>query len=47
MITKCFRCNTKLEKSEIGDYTYYCPECDEDFYSFEIKKEEEEKGDLK
>lgn len=32
---KCFRCGTKLEPSPIDYYTYYCPKCDEDFYSFE------------
>lgn len=32
---KCFRCGHRLMKSEVEGYTYYCPECDEDFYEFE------------
>lgn len=35
---KCFRCNTKLTKSKLPDYFYYCPNCDEDFYKFEQEK---------
>lgn len=31
----CFRCGTKLTKSPVQGYTYYCPCCDEDFYEFE------------
>lgn len=31
----CPRCGTKLEKSVISAYEFYCPECDEDFYKFE------------
>ncbi len=35
-ITKtCFRCGTRLMKSPVEGYTYYCHNCDEDFYSFE------------
>lgn len=35
-ITKnCFRCGTRLMKSPVKGYTYFCPECYEDFYSFE------------
>ena len=33
---KCFRCNTRLKKSELPDYTYTCPTCNEDFYSIEV-----------
>ncbi len=32
---KCFRCGTRLQKSAIKDYTYFCPNCCEDFYRFE------------
>ena len=29
---KCPRCGTKLEEeTEITDYKYFCPECDENF----------------
>lgn len=28
---KCFRCNTRLKKSELPDYAYTCPTCNEDF----------------
>ncbi len=35
-ITKhCFRCGTRLMKSPIKGYTYYCYCCNEDFYKFE------------
>lgn len=36
----CFRCGTSLEKSKLKDYTYYCPQCDEDFYRFEQENKE-------
>lgn len=32
---KCFRCGQRLLKSELSNYTYFCPDCYEDFYSFE------------
>ena len=33
----CFRCGTevKKEKNKYIDYPYYCPNCDENMYSFE------------
>lgn len=35
-ITKtCFRCGTRLMKSTIEGYAYYCHNCNEDFYAFE------------
>lgn len=34
---KCPRCGSKLEEeTEIIDYKYFCPECDENFYEFEL-----------
>lgn len=34
---KCPRCGTKLEEeTEITDYKYFCPECAENFYEFEL-----------
>ena len=33
---KCPRCNGRLYKSSKEDFAFYCPECDEDFYSFEV-----------
>ena len=41
---KCFRCGTRLQKSPVKNYTYYCPNCCEDFYRFE---QETKKGILK
>lgn len=39
-ITKtCFRCGTRLMKSLVNGYTYYCHKCNEDFYGFEQGKE--------
>lgn len=32
----CPRCGSKLYKETILDYPYYCHECDENFYEFEI-----------
>ena len=36
---RCPRCGHPLDRSELTDrgYTYYCPQCDEDFYSFEAR----------
>lgn len=31
----CFRCGTELEEEKELDYPYYCPECDENMYTFE------------
>lgn len=31
----CFRCGTRLMKSAIEGYTYYCHNCNEDFYEIE------------
>ena len=33
---KCPRCNGRLYKSSKEDFAYYCPACNEDFYSFEV-----------
>lgn len=32
---KCFRCDSRLLKSPLPDYTYFCPNCYEDFYGIE------------
>lgn len=32
---KCSKCGQRLLKSELSNYTYFCPNCCEDFYSFE------------
>lgn len=34
-IKYCFRCGTILKKSPVEGYTYFCPNCYEDFYEFE------------
>lgn len=38
---RCPRCGHVLNESELPDYTYECPRCDEDFYSFEAVNTEE------
>ena len=41
----CRRCGTVVQKSKLPQYAFYCPEHDEDLYSFEtfIKEEKHEK----
>jgi hypothetical protein len=34
----CFRCCNTLEKEKELDYSYYCSNCDENFYEFETIK---------
>lgn len=36
---KCFRCGTQVEyeTEPLIGYPYYCPECDENMYSFEVE----------
>ena len=34
---RCPRCGCPLIDSEVVGYTYTCPNCDEDFYSFEAR----------
>lgn len=33
----CPHCGGPVTDSEIGDYRWQCPECDEDFYDFECQ----------
>lgn len=33
---KCPKCNNRLKKSMIPNYSFTCLECDEDFYTFEV-----------
>lgn len=33
----CFRCKCKLEKSNLINYKYYCSNCDEDMFEFEVE----------
>lgn len=35
-IRHCPRCGKRLVLSEVGDYAWYCPDCDEDFYEIEV-----------
>lgn len=36
----CKRCSTKVEReSQVKDYLYYCPNCDENLYEFETETE--------
>jgi len=37
---RCRRCGSAVEYSDVPGYTYYCPECDEDLYTFEVNKKE-------
>ncbi len=32
----CPKCGTRLVASDLPQYDYYCPECDEDFYNCEV-----------
>ena len=32
----CNRCGTQVQKELELDYPYYCPECDENMYRFEV-----------
>jgi len=33
----CNKCGGKAKvEQEIKEYQYYCPDCDENFYSFEV-----------
>lgn len=34
---KCSRCGHTAENSTVKDYVYYCSECDEDKYKFEVE----------
>lgn len=36
----CRRCGSAVEYSDVPGYTYYCPESDEDLYTFEVNKKE-------
>lgn len=33
----CNKCNSKVIKSELKEYSYQCLECDEDLYEFETR----------
>lgn len=35
---KCNRCGHVVEVEQVLDYPYYCPECDENKYKFEVKE---------
>ena len=35
-ITVCRRCGTKVERSQVEGYSWYCPEHDEDLYQIEV-----------
>lgn len=38
----CRRCRTEVTKTTTPDYSYYCPEHDEDLYEFETEIVEDE-----
>ncbi len=38
----CPHCGKPVQDSDVGDYRWQCPECDEDFYDFECARSEEE-----
>lgn len=35
---KCHRCHGDVGWSTVPGYTYQCPECDEDLYTFEVEE---------
>jgi hypothetical protein len=35
---RCHRCGGKVDVSDVDDYTFYCPQCDENLYGFEVRK---------
>jgi len=41
----CSKCGTEVEEEKdkelSKEYPYYCPECDENLYSFEIEESQE------
>jgi len=44
----CFRCGTRLElETQIKDYKYFCPNCDENMFTFEAVKVLEVKRKIK
>lgn len=34
----CLRCDCKLENEKGLDYPFFCPDCDENMFSFEARK---------
>ena len=38
----CRRCGAQVQSSQVEGYRYYCHECDEDLFEFEIDEIEEE-----
>lgn len=38
MYAVCPKCDNRLIKSDLPEYKYLCKECDENFYSIEVKK---------
>ena len=39
----CCKCGTPVEETpSTPEYSYYCPECDEDLYSFEVEEDTED-----
>jgi len=35
-ISKCFRCKNILQKENVLDYAYYCINCEENMFNFEV-----------
>lgn len=44
---RCRRCGSTVEYSEVPGYTYYCPECDDGLYTFEVNEIEQNKDQEK
>lgn len=40
MTIRCTRCDTPVKESMMRGYKYYCPEHDEDLFSFEVYDDE-------
>lgn len=37
LVRVCNRCGTRVKKTNVTGYRFYCPECDEDLYEFETE----------
>lgn len=37
---RCHRCGGKVDVSDVDGYSYACPACNENLYSFEVRKVE-------
>ena len=38
LVRRCGRCGGVVRREKNLDYPYYCPNCDENLYNFEVKE---------